>query len=36
MSAQGVQEVLAKEIHGFVGAAAQFDDITLMIVVRES
>ena len=34
-SAQGVQEALAMEIHGFVSNAPQFDDITLMIVVRE-
>jgi serine phosphatase RsbU (regulator of sigma subunit) len=34
-SAQRLQEALAKEIHGFVGDAPQFDDITLMIVVRE-
>jgi serine phosphatase RsbU (regulator of sigma subunit) len=34
-SAQGMQEALTTEIHGFVGDAPQFDDITLMIVVRE-
>jgi serine phosphatase RsbU (regulator of sigma subunit) len=35
-SAQDVQEALTTEIHGFVSDAPQFDDITLMIVVRES
>ncbi len=35
-SAQSVQENLMVEIHGFVSDAPQFDDITLMIVVRES
>jgi serine phosphatase RsbU (regulator of sigma subunit) len=36
MSAQRLQEALAEEIHGYVGDAPQFDDITLMIVVLES
>jgi sigma-B regulation protein RsbU (phosphoserine phosphatase) len=35
-SAQGVQEAVATEIQGFVSDAPQFDDTTLMIVVRES
>jgi serine phosphatase RsbU (regulator of sigma subunit) len=35
-SAQSVQEALTMGIHGFVSDAPQFDDITLMIVVRES
>jgi serine phosphatase RsbU (regulator of sigma subunit) len=33
-SAQDVQDALMAEIHSFVGDAPQFDDITLMIVVR--
>jgi sigma-B regulation protein RsbU (phosphoserine phosphatase) len=36
VSAQSVQEALMTEIHQFVGDAPQFDDITLMIVVRDS
>jgi serine phosphatase RsbU (regulator of sigma subunit) len=35
-SAQDVQDALMTEIHSFVGDAPQFDDITLMIVVRNS
>jgi serine phosphatase RsbU (regulator of sigma subunit) len=31
-----VKEALTTEIHRFVGDAPQFDDITLMIVVREA
>jgi serine phosphatase RsbU (regulator of sigma subunit) len=33
-SAQDVQEAIAGAIHGFVGDAPQFDDITVMVVVR--
>jgi sigma-B regulation protein RsbU (phosphoserine phosphatase) len=36
VSAQGVQEALTTEIHGFMSDAPQFDDITLMVLVRES
>ena len=36
VSAQGVQKALTTEIHGFMGDAPQLDDITLMILVRES
>jgi serine phosphatase RsbU (regulator of sigma subunit) len=36
LSAQGVQEALMMEIDGFVSDAPQFDDVSLMIVVRES
>jgi PAS domain S-box-containing protein len=35
-SAQDVQETLIAEVHGFVGDAPQFDDITLMVIVRSS
>jgi serine phosphatase RsbU (regulator of sigma subunit) len=35
-SARDVKEALTTEIHRFVGDAPQFDDITLMIVVREA
>ena len=35
LSAQGVQAALMTELHGFVSDAPQYDDITLMIVVRE-
>jgi sigma-B regulation protein RsbU (phosphoserine phosphatase) len=35
-SAQDVQDALIAEIHEFVDAAPQFDDITLMVVVRDS
>jgi serine phosphatase RsbU (regulator of sigma subunit) len=35
LSAQGVQAALMTEIHGFVSDAPQFDDITLIVVVRE-
>jgi serine phosphatase RsbU (regulator of sigma subunit) len=35
-SAQGVQEALMMEIDGFVSDAPRFDDVTLMVVVRES
>jgi serine phosphatase RsbU (regulator of sigma subunit) len=34
--AQDMQDTLMTEIHNFVGDAPQFDDITLMIVVRNS
>ena len=35
-SAQDVQEILIAEVHEFVGDAPQFDDITLMVIVRSS
>ena len=35
-SAQDMQDALIAEVHGFVGDAPQFDDITLMVVVRGS
>ncbi|UCC62804.1 MAG: SpoIIE family protein phosphatase [Anaerolineae bacterium] len=35
-SAQGVQDALIAEVHEFVGRAPQFDDITLMAVVRDT
>jgi serine phosphatase RsbU (regulator of sigma subunit) len=35
-SARDIQDVLIAEVHGFVGDAPQFDDITLMVVVRDS
>jgi len=35
-SAQSVQETLKTEIQGFMSGAPQFDDITLMVLVRES
>jgi serine phosphatase RsbU (regulator of sigma subunit)/DNA-binding NarL/FixJ family response regulator len=35
-SAQDIQDALIAEVREFVGDAPQFDDITLMIVVRES
>ena len=34
--AQEVQAALLREIHTFVGDAPQFDDITMMVVVRET
>ena len=34
-SAQGMQETIIKEIQGFVGDAPQFDDMTLMVVIRD-
>jgi len=33
-SAQDIQDALIAEVHEFVGDAPQFDDITLMVVVR--
>jgi sigma-B regulation protein RsbU (phosphoserine phosphatase) len=35
-SAQDMQDALLAEVHRFMGDASQFDDITLMAVVRES
>lgn len=35
-SAQEVQEALIAEVHGFVGDAPRFDDLALMVVVRDS
>jgi NarL family two-component system response regulator LiaR len=35
-SAQGIHEALITEVHEFVGDVPQFDDITLMVVVRDS
>ena len=35
-SAQGVQETIKTRVQGFMSDAPQFDDITLMVVVRES
>ena len=35
-SAQDMQDTLLTEVHRFMGDAPQFDDITLMVVVRES
>jgi PAS domain S-box-containing protein len=35
-SAQDVQEALIAAVHEFVGDAPQFDDITLMVIVRSS
>ena len=34
-SAQAMQETIIEEIQGFVGEAPQFDDMTLMIVIRD-
>jgi sigma-B regulation protein RsbU (phosphoserine phosphatase) len=34
LSAHEIEEVLLAELHHFVGQAPQFDDITLMVVVR--
>jgi serine phosphatase RsbU (regulator of sigma subunit) len=33
--AQDVQDAVLEEVHGFVGDAPQFDDMTLMVVVRK-
>jgi serine phosphatase RsbU (regulator of sigma subunit) len=33
-SAQDIQDALIAAVHEFVGDAPQFDDITLMVVVR--
>jgi sigma-B regulation protein RsbU (phosphoserine phosphatase) len=33
-SAQEVQDAVLAEVHRFVGDAPQFDDMTLMVVVR--
>jgi sigma-B regulation protein RsbU (phosphoserine phosphatase) len=35
-SAQDVQEAVIAEVHEFVGDAPRFDDIALMVVVRDS
>jgi serine phosphatase RsbU (regulator of sigma subunit) len=35
-SAQEIQEALLEEVQAFVGDASQFDDIALMVVVREA
>jgi NarL family two-component system response regulator LiaR len=35
-SASDIQDALIAEVHGFVGDAPQHDDITLMVVVRDS
>jgi sigma-B regulation protein RsbU (phosphoserine phosphatase) len=35
-SAQEVQEALIAEVHEFVGDASRFDDVALMVVVRDS
>jgi sigma-B regulation protein RsbU (phosphoserine phosphatase) len=35
LSAQDIQDALITEVHGFVGDVPQFDDITLMVVVRD-
>jgi NarL family two-component system response regulator LiaR len=35
-SAVDIQDVLIAEVHGFVDGAPQFDDITLMVLVRDS
>jgi serine phosphatase RsbU (regulator of sigma subunit)/DNA-binding NarL/FixJ family response regulator len=35
-SAQEIQDALLADVHRFMGGAPQFDDIALMIVVRES
>jgi serine phosphatase RsbU (regulator of sigma subunit) len=35
-SARGIQSALMQEIHTFVGDAPQFDDIALMVLVREA
>jgi sigma-B regulation protein RsbU (phosphoserine phosphatase) len=35
-SAQGIQDALMAGVHQFVGRAPQFDDSTLMVVVRDS
>jgi serine phosphatase RsbU (regulator of sigma subunit) len=34
-SAQAMQEAIIEEIQGFVGDAPQFDDMTLMVVIRD-
>jgi sigma-B regulation protein RsbU (phosphoserine phosphatase) len=35
-SAQDIQDAILEEVHDFVGEAPQFDDITLMVVVRDA
>jgi NarL family two-component system response regulator LiaR len=35
-SAQGINEALIREVREFVGDAPQFDDITLMVIVRDA
>jgi sigma-B regulation protein RsbU (phosphoserine phosphatase) len=35
-SARDIQDALISEVHEFVGAAPQFDDITLMVVARDA
>jgi sigma-B regulation protein RsbU (phosphoserine phosphatase) len=35
-SAQEIQEALLAEVHQFMGQGPQFDDITLLVVARES
>ena len=35
LSAAGMQEALLAEVHRFVGAAPRFDDLTLLVAVRE-
>jgi serine phosphatase RsbU (regulator of sigma subunit) len=35
-SAEEMVQALLAEIHGFVGRAPRFDDITLMVVIRGS
>ncbi len=34
-SAQDIQDAILEEVHDFMGEAPQFDDITLMVLVRE-
>ena len=34
-SAQDVQDAVLAEVHSFVGDAPQFDDMTLMVAVRD-
>jgi PAS domain S-box-containing protein len=35
-SAQGIQQALMTAVHAFVGSAPQFDDIALMVLIRDS